>query len=276
VSKGTVLISGAAGGIGIATVDRFLASGYEVAGIDLSPTVEGLRPERYRGAVADVTQPGQLATVVDRLLDGLELKHVVGLAGRVIQEEGKILTIQDSAAATEAFNSSLSLNLSGQFSLIHAALERLERAGGDRSITLCSSVNALRGYGMPAYSAAKAGLAGMTHALATPLGARGIRINVVAPGTTRTPLLESELARANDPTAMDRKAEEVPLGRIGKPEDVATVIESLADRLTYVTDEVIKVDGGHLLAQPFDRRPIRMADRVRHRVSRRLGIRPSR
>jgi NAD(P)-dependent dehydrogenase (short-subunit alcohol dehydrogenase family) len=271
VSKGAVLISGAAGGIGIATVDRFLASGYEVAGIDISPTVEGLRPERYRGAVADVTEPGQLASAVDRLLDGLELKHVVGLAGRVVPEEGNILATRDSAAATEAFNSSLSLNLSGQFSLIHAALERLEQAGGDRSITLCSSVNALRGYGMAAYSAAKAGLAGMTHALATPLGAQGIRINVVAPGSTRTPLLASELDRANDPTAMDRKAKEIPLGRIGNPEDVAAVIESLADRLTYVTDEVIKVDGGHLLAAPPDRRPVRMVDRVRHRVKRGLG-----
>ena len=275
MSKGAVLISGAAGGIGIATVDRFLESGYEVAGIDLSPSIEGLRPERYRGAVADVTEPGQLASAVDGLLDGLELKHVVVLAGRMVPGEANVLAVEDSAAATETFNSSLSLNLSGQFSLIHAALERLERAGGDRSITLCSSVNALRGYGGPAYSAAKAGLTGMMHALATPLGARGIRINVVAPGTTRTPLLDSDLARANDPTAMDRKAEEIPLGRIGMPADVAAVIESLADRLTNVTDEVIKVDGGHLLAQPFDRRPIRMVDRVRHRVSRRLGIRPS-
>jgi NAD(P)-dependent dehydrogenase (short-subunit alcohol dehydrogenase family) len=274
VSKGAVLISGAAGGIGTATVDRFLASGYEVAGIDISPAVEGLRPERYRGAVADVTEPGQLAAAVDRLLDGLELKHVVGLAGRVVPAEGNILSIRDPGAATEAFDSSLSLNLSAQFTLIHATLEWLGHARGDRSITLCSSVNALRGYGVPAYSAAKAGLTGMMHALATPLGARGIRINVVAPGTTRTPLLESDLANASDPTAMDRKEQEVPLGRIGMPEDVAAVIESLADRMTYVTDEVIKVDGGHLLAQPLDRGPLRIVERVRRGVGRRLRGRP--
>jgi meso-butanediol dehydrogenase/(S,S)-butanediol dehydrogenase/diacetyl reductase len=266
VSKGAVLISGAAGGIGMATVDRFLESGYEVAGIDLSPSVEGLRSERYRGAVADVTQPDQLTAAVDRLLDGRELKHVVGLAGGVVPEEWQVLRIEDSSAANEKFDASLSVNLSGQFSLIHAALARLGQTEGDRSITLCSSVNALRGYGGPAYSAAKAGLIGMMHALTTPLGERGIRINVVAPGTTRTLSLERALAK--DPTAIDRKAEETPLGRIGKPEDVAAVIESLADRLTYVTDEVIKVDGGHLLADTVDRRSARMVDRVRRRLSR--------
>jgi NAD(P)-dependent dehydrogenase (short-subunit alcohol dehydrogenase family) len=142
--------------------------------------------------------------------------------------------------------------------LIQAALPRLIAADGDRSITLCSSVNALRGYGAPAYSAAKAGLIGMTHALATPLGKRGIRVNVVAPGTTRTPLVEEEMRRANDPSRLDRKAKEVPLGRVAMPEDVAAAIESLADRMTYVTDEVIKVDGGQLLAGPMDAPPSRL------------------
>jgi NAD(P)-dependent dehydrogenase (short-subunit alcohol dehydrogenase family) len=255
VSKGAVLISGAAGGIGSATVDRFLASGYEVVGIDLDPEVETLRPDRYRGQVADVTAPGSLRAAVDELLDGMELRHVVGLAGRAMQDEAGAID-HDVPGAVDRFSRSVSLNLVGQYALIQASLPRMVEGIGDRSITLCSSVNALRGYGAPAYSAAKAGLIGMTHALATPLGREGIRINVVAPGTTRTQLMVDEVA--GDPAALDRKAREIPMGRIGTPEDVAAVIESLADRMAYVSDEVIRVDGGHMLAAPVDGGPSRL------------------
>jgi NAD(P)-dependent dehydrogenase (short-subunit alcohol dehydrogenase family) len=257
VSKGAVLISGAAGGIGTATVDRFLASGYEVAGLDLSPAVETLRSGAYRGKVADVTEPERLRAEVEELLEGLEVRHVVALAGRVIPEERGPID-RDFSAAVDGFSRSVSLNLTGQFALVQAALPRLIAAKGDRSITLCSSVNAQRGFGAPAYSAAKAGLIGMTHAFATPLGRRGIRINVVAPGTTRTPLLEEEIERAGDQAVLDRKANEIPMGRIAEPHDVAAVIESLADRMTYVSDEVIRVDGGQLLAPPVDPGPSRM------------------
>jgi NAD(P)-dependent dehydrogenase (short-subunit alcohol dehydrogenase family) len=257
VSKGAVLISGAAGGIGTATVDRFLAMGYDVAGIDLAPSVETLRSGSYRGKVADVTEPAQLTAAVDELLENLELRHVVGLAGRVLPDEAGS-NWPDVPAAVGGFSRSVSLNLTGQFALICAALPKLDAADGDRSITLCSSVNALRGYGAPAYSAAKAGLIGLTHALATPLGKRGIRINVVAPGTTDTPLIEEEMRRGNDPSRLDRAAREIPLGRVAVPGDVAAAIESLADRMTYVTDEVIKVDGGRLLADPVAAPPSRL------------------
>jgi NAD(P)-dependent dehydrogenase (short-subunit alcohol dehydrogenase family) len=275
VSKGAVLISGAAGGIGTATVDRFLASGYEVAGIDISPAVETMRNGSYRGKIADVTDPEQLAGRIEELMAGLELRHVVGIAGGAVPEEADILLEPDPAAATRAFTASTSLNLGGQFSLIHAALPRLERASGDRSIVVCSSVNALRGYGAPAYSASKAGLIGMTHALATPLGRLGIRINVVAPGTTRTANLENRIAKAGGPKTLPSKSKEIPMGRVAEPEDVAAVIETLADRLTHVTDEVIKVDGGQTLAQPTDHMPDRL-ERWRRRVRRRLQIRPNR
>jgi NAD(P)-dependent dehydrogenase (short-subunit alcohol dehydrogenase family) len=257
VGKGAVLISGAAGGIGTATVDRFLASGYEVAGLDLSPAVETLRSGAYRGKVADVTEPERLVSAVEELLEGMELRHVVGLAGRVVVGEPGS-TAPDVPAAVDGFSRSLSLNLTGQYALIQAALPRLIDATGDRSIVLCSSVNALRGYGAPAYSAAKAGLIGMAHVLAGPLGTRGIRINVVAPGATRTPLVEEEMRAANDPARLDRVAKQIPLGRVAEPDDVAAVIESLAARMTYVSDEVIKVDGGHLLAALVDQGPSRL------------------
>jgi NAD(P)-dependent dehydrogenase (short-subunit alcohol dehydrogenase family) len=254
LSKGTVLISGAAGGIGSATVDRFLSSGYAVAGVDISPTVETLRTGDYRGKVADVTDAEGLVVAVAELLEGMELRHVVGLAGGVVHGEPGSAE-PDDAAAVDGFSRSLSLNLIGQYALIQAALPQLSESTGDRSITLCSSVNALRGYGAPGYSAAKAGLIGMTHVLATPLGRRGIRINVVAPGTTRTPPVEEEMRAAKDHARLDRMARQIPLGRVAESDDVAAVIESLADRMTYVNDEVIRIDGGQLLAQPVGPSP---------------------
>jgi NAD(P)-dependent dehydrogenase (short-subunit alcohol dehydrogenase family) len=257
VSSGAVLISGAAGGIGQATVDRLLACGYEVAGLDVSPSVEGLRPGPYRGKVADVTDAAGLVAATGDLLDGLQLRHVVALAGRVLSHERGSLEAETSIAV-QGFSDSLALNLTGQYALIQAALPRLLEADGDRSITLCSSINAFIGIGTPGYSAAKAGLIGMMRALAVPLGNRGIRINVIAPGTTHTPLVEEEMKSAMDLGRLDRVAREIPMGRVGRPDDVAAVIESLVDRMTFVTDEVISIDGGQLRARRAEPAPRRL------------------
>src|SRR5262249_6703791 len=145
---GAVLISGAAGGIGEATVDRFLGAGYEVAGIDIDPAVESLRDGAYRGAIADVRAPVQLADACDRLLEGASLRHVIGLAGRQADDEPDAVE-KPLEEGVRGFEDSLALNLTGQYALIYASVERLEAGEGDRSITLCSSVNALQSYGAP-------------------------------------------------------------------------------------------------------------------------------
>ena len=134
--------------------------------------------------------------------------------------------------------------------MICCTFERLADADGDRSITLCSSVSALQGYGSPAYAAAKAGLIGMMNTLSTPFAQRGVRLNIVAPGTIRTPLTEMLTERGGDSAWLDRKGKRVPLGRVGQPDDVAAVIEALADRMTYIAGQTITVDGGHVLTMP--------------------------
>jgi 3-oxoacyl-[acyl-carrier protein] reductase len=243
MSDGAVLVSGASGGIGWATVERFLADGYLVLGVDVVEPPE----ERHgmRSRIADVRDTEALERAVRELTEGLELKHVVAIAGRVVPEEAGLLD-RDSTGAVEGFAASLELNLTGQFALVSAALPKLRSARGDRSITLCSSINALGDFGAPAYSAAKAGLIGLMHALAGPLGGLGIRVNVVAPGTTRTPLTEAEAA--GDPSRFERAAGGTHLGRVADAGDVASAIEALAERMTHVTDQVLRVDGGQLLA----------------------------
>jgi NAD(P)-dependent dehydrogenase (short-subunit alcohol dehydrogenase family) len=239
MSAGAVLISGAAGGIGAATVDRFLAGGHDVLGIDL---VEPKRDDpRFRSEIADVRDPVAVVAAVGSLAGEGPISHVVGLAGAPLPGELEILHV-DPVEAAELFASSLQLNLTGQFNLLRAALPCLTRADGERSITLCSSINALAGFGGPAYSAAKAGLIGMMHAMAEPLGRERIRINVVAPGTTRTPKAEAERGRHE----FERAADTTHLGKVGSADDVAAAIESLTVGLTHVTDQVLRVDGGQL------------------------------
>jgi NAD(P)-dependent dehydrogenase (short-subunit alcohol dehydrogenase family) len=260
-----VLISGAAGGIGTATVDRFLACGYQVCGLDIDPAVESTTRPGYRGAIADVRSPEQVRDAIDSLFEGLELAHVVGLAGRVVPEERGLLLQEDPADAAEAFKASLELNLTGQFNLVMGALPRLREASGDRSITFCSTLNALGGFGAPAYSSGKAGLIGLMHALVGPLGPAGIRVNVVAPGTIETRLFLEELTPRQAKNLLHRLRALVPLRRTGMPDDVAALIEALADRMTYVTDEVVRVDGGRLLHHdPSEHTRVR--DRVLHRL----------
>jgi NAD(P)-dependent dehydrogenase (short-subunit alcohol dehydrogenase family) len=193
VSKGAVLISGAAGGIGTATADCFLASGYEVAGVDLSPAVETLRCGNSRGKVADVTEPERLAAAVEELLEGRPGAPACRRVGGAGGPGG---------------------------------------AGTDRSRVLDRR--------------------GWLLAVGVAQPHRAVHPD---PGT---PLLEEEVRRAGDPAVLDRKSNEIPMGRIATPDDVAAVIESLADRMTYVTDEVIRVDGGQLLAQPVDPGPSRL------------------
>ena len=275
MSKGAVLISGAAGGIGRATVDRFLAAGYEVAGIDIDPAVQSVRSGAYRGAVADVRDATQLAAACDHLLEGRSLRHVVGLVGAIDEGESYLMMEKSLDDGVRGFESSLATNLTSQYALIHCCFERLIASEGDRSITLCSSVNALHSNGAPAYSAAKAGLIGMMRALSTPFGRRGVRINVVAPGLIRTPLTEMYAEEGEDPGVFDRRAERVPLGRVGNPDDVAAVIEGLADRMTYVVGETVTIDGGHLLTLPPDGPPD-FVSRMGARIRRLLHNRPSR
>src|SRR5262249_32383404 len=113
-------------------------------------------------------------------------------------------------------------------------------------------------------SAAKAGVIGMMNALSVPLAKRGIRVNVVAPGTTRTPLTEDP----DDPNHFGRKAARIPLGRVGPPDDVAAVTEALADRMTYVAGETITIDGGHLQTVPPDPGSRDLRSRIRRRIRR--------
>src|SRR5207248_2481883 len=141
--------------------------------------------ERYVGYQVNLEETSRLADVVASACSRGNLNHVVGIAGGALPEEPLNRDIAELDPAV--FRASVEANLVTQCLVVQSVLPWLRRgAKRNRSILLTSSFNALSGWGLPAYSAAKAGLIGLVYALTGPLGNDGIRINAVAPGTIRT------------------------------------------------------------------------------------------
>ena len=248
--RDVVLITGAAGAIGSATVRAFIAEGFSVVGLDVvegvtDVTAADVPAGSYVGIQVDAEDEVAVAAAVATAEAVGPLAHVVGIAGGALPDE-PASQADPVQLSPKVFRASVEANLTSQFVVLHAALPWLRASTGvDRSVTFTSSWNALTGVGMPAYSAAKAGVIGMMHALAAPLGDEGIRVNVVAPGTIRT--ARTERIWAHDEGRWERLAATTALGRLGTPDDVARTFVALATALTHVTGQVLVVDGGQLV-----------------------------
>ena len=190
----TVLVTGAAGAIGSATVRALRAQGRRVVGLDKQPAPA----DAVEWIEHDLLDTPAIERILAEspLLEGLQ--HVVAVAGGPTDEE--VGQLDPAEVPVEVFAASVRLNLVAQYAIVRAGAQRIEAETphGDRSITLFSSINALRGYGMPGYSSAKAGLLGLVVALALPLGRRGLRINAVAPGTVITERFRESYAEAGE------------------------------------------------------------------------------
>lgn len=243
-SPGTVVVTGNEGAIGSATAELFLESGWTVVGLDRADRADAATDDSYVRLQVDVTDEESVVHGLESLSQLPPLCHVIAIAGGALDSEPKT---QDEPGLIEVseFRASLELNLTSQFITLKSSLPWLTvNSGADRSVTLMSSFNALTGQGMPAYSAAKAGLVGMMNSLIGPLGSSGIRVNTVAPGTIRTP--RTERIWAHDPDHFERLGSTSALGTVGKPSDVARAVRALALELSHVTGQVLVVDGGQL------------------------------
>lgn len=228
----TALVTGATQGIGAAVANRLAALGARTIAAGLQSDTGELTPG-IEVRIADVSQADDVAG----LLHGLdELDIVVNCAG-IIRRGAE----HDPAV----FEQVLAINLTGTMRVCTAARERLARRGGC-IVNTASMLSFFGGSLVPAYAASKGGVAQLTKSLALAYAAQGIRVNAVAPGWIATPLTR---ALQEDPERAGPILQRTPLGRWGKPEDVAEgVVFLCAPAASFMTGVILPVDGGYLVA----------------------------
>lgn len=231
------LVTGASRGIGAAIADRLRMLGADVFGTATSEAGAERISERLgdgRGLVLDVRDD---AAVVDRV------KHVTSAASAptllvnnaAVTRDQLLMRLKD-----EDWAEVIDTNLTGTMRLARACLRGMLKARGGRIIGISSVVGYSGNPGQANYAAAKAGLAGFSRALAQEVAARGITVNVVAPG-----FIDTDMTRALDDAQRDRLAETIPLGRLGEPADIAAAVAWLASPSAgYVTGQTLHVNGG--------------------------------
>lgn len=244
-STPVALVTGAANGIGLATANELHRRGYRVVYADINHDEARKRATEADPAGStthavpvDITDSNSVSQMMGEVADrfgGLDtLINNAGVPGR-----------HDSALMTDTeWSQMLGVNLNGAFICSRAAYPLLAKSDYP-SIVNVSSLSGLMGMaGRAGYGTAKAGLTGLTRVLATEWAAEGIRVNAVAPGYVRTTGFERRMLNAEtDVTAELSKT--VPLGRLCRPEEIASVIGFLSSPdSSYVTGQTIVVDGG--------------------------------
>ncbi len=237
----TALVTGGAKGIGAATAARLADEGAQVVVADFDEAAATETAERIGGRAVrcDVTSRADVEAAVAAAAESGRLDVLVTCAGIIRDNLVHKMTDDDWEAV-------IATHLRGTFLAAQAA-QAVMTQQGNGSMVLVSSVSALGNRGQANYSAAKAGIQGMTKTLAIELGRFGVRANCVAPGFIVTAMTQQTAERIgmSFEDFQTTAAEQIPLRRVGQPEDVAGVIAFLcSDDAAYVTGQVIYVSGG--------------------------------
>jgi NAD(P)-dependent dehydrogenase (short-subunit alcohol dehydrogenase family) len=240
------VVSGAASGMGLAIARHLAARGDRVGLLDL-------QGEAALRAAEELRETGASAIGVET--DVTERAAVEAAFGKVRAELGRIAIVVTSAGldaferfekiAPESWERILAVNLTGTFHCLQAAVPDMREAGWGRMVTISSSSAQSGSAHMAHYVAAKAGVIGLTRALALELARHGITVNCIPPGMIDTPMLRRAEAEGDIANLEKLASRMIPVGRIGAPEEVAAMCAFLcSDAAAFVTGQVIGVNGG--------------------------------
>lgn len=242
------IVTGAASGIGRATVLAFARAGARVVAADVDADGGEATAAAARGEGADVTFVScdvRSGAAVDALV-----AHAVARFGRLdcaannAGIEGMLAPIGDCPEAAAA--QVLDVNLMGVWRCLHAELPCMAAQGGGAIVNTASVAGLVGAGGLAPYVASKHGVVGLTKAAALEYAARGVRVNAICPGVIQTPMVD-RLAAAS-PGVIEALLAVKPMGRLGTPEEVAAAIVWLcSDAASFTTGHALTVDGGYVV-----------------------------
>lgn len=247
VAGKVALIAGAGGGIGGAGAEALGREGAAVVCADIDPAAAEASAARLRAA------GGRAAGIA---LDVRDRAAVDAAVAAAVREFGKLDVLLDCAGVSQTagfldldpgeWDRIIAVNLTGMFHLGQAAARQMVRQGqGGSILNVTSQLAEVARPERAAYVASKGGGRSLTHAMALELAPHGIRVNAIAPGPTLTGLTRSSYA---DPERRRATIAQIPLGRLGQPEDIVGAILFLAsDESRWVTGSTVTVDGGYLV-----------------------------